>query len=219
MVRVRYNHIIAELRDDLLNMSHMVEESLSRVMTSLETWNATTASWIIKDDAQVDALRYTLEERVAGLLATQQPIVASDLRLVLVVGFIATEVERIGDYAKSIAKRVARSAGHGSSVLPDGLLEMGKLACQMLHISLEAFLKQDCELARELKTTDERVDAYQDQLRARLFEMVRTGAQPIEVVADLLDVVHVFERIADRATNIGERVIYLVTSEVEALNP
>jgi phosphate transport system protein len=219
MVRTRYDHIIEELRDDLLGMGHMVEEALSQVMASVRTGDAKTAGWIIQDDARIDELQHTIEDRVTIILATQQPVVASDLRLVLMVGFIASELERVGDYAAAIARRVRRAEGQENIALPSEFQEMGALARQMLHNSLEAFLHQDQDLAHELQAADERVDAYEEQLRTHFFDLTRANPQQIETISDLLDMVHVFERTADRATNIGERVIYLVTNRVEELNP
>ncbi len=219
MARTRYDHIVEELRDDLLRMGSLVEEALSRVINSLNTWNVTTAGWIIRDDARIDELQYTIEDRVTMILGTQQPVVASDLRLVLTVGFIASELERVGDYAAAIARRVRRAEGQANVSLPAEFQDMGTLACQMLHNSLEAFLHQDQDLAHELKAADERVDAYEEQLRTYFFDMMRANPPQIETISDLLDMVHVFERVADRATNIGERVIYLVTNRIEELNP
>lgn len=220
MVRARYNHVVSDLCDDVLRLGRLVEQALHRAMRSLQTWNATTAGWIIQDDAQIDAARYAIEDRVVGVLATQQPIVASDLRLVSIIASIATELERIGDYASLIARRIKRVHAQQARVSPPpGMYEMAALAQQMLHTSLEAFLHQDCELARSLQPADERVDMFEDNLRTELLDIARANPQQIDAVTDLLDVVHVLERVADRATNIGERVIYLITSELEELNP
>lgn len=220
MSRERYMNIINDLRADLLRLGSMVEQALDHVMHSLETWNVTTAAWVIQDDARIDAAQYAIEDRVLSLLATQQPIVATDLRLVSVVVAIATELERIGDYASGIAKRIRRASERPTLVLPpSGTYKMATLARQMLHTSLEAFLRQDLDLARSLKLNDDLVDELEDQLRAELLDIARADPQRIDAVADLLDVVHVLERVADRATNIAERVIYLITNSTEELNP
>ena len=189
-------------------------------MTSLETWDVTLAAQIIREDADIDAAQRVLEEKVIDLMATQQPIVASDLRLMSVVVAIASELERIGDYANSIARRIKRVTRRPAFVSPpSGIREMATLARQMLHTSLEAFLHQDTSLAYSLAQDDERVDELEEILRAELINIAQSDPQRIEAALDLMEVIQVLERVADRATNIGERVIYLVTCLSEELNP
>jgi phosphate transport system protein len=89
----------------------------------------------------------------------------------------------------------------------------------MLNLSLEAFLRQDTDMAHSLSQYDDRVDALEDRLQSELIELAQHEPQRLESVLDMLDMVHALERVADRATNIGERVIYLATSEIEELNP
>ncbi|WP_298403666.1 phosphate signaling complex protein PhoU [uncultured Chloroflexus sp.] len=219
MVRERYIRQISALREDLLRMFSMVEQQLLRAIHCLETWDTVAAAQIIHDDQQIDEAWRTLEESVIHVLATQQPVVASDLRLTSVVTAIAGELERIGDYANSIAKRVRRASRRVAFVAPPPQIhEMAQLALQMVNTSLEAFLRQDAELARSLTTHDERVDELEDALRALIIADARQDPDRFEAAIDLLDMVHALERTADRATNIGERVIYLVTSSQTTLN-
>ncbi len=219
MVRERYIRQIGALREDLLRMFSMVEQQLLRAIRCLETWDTIAAAQIMNDDRQIDEAWHALEESVIHLLATQQPVVASDLRLTSVVSAIASELERIGDYANSIAKRVRRAARRTAFVAPPPQMqEMAQLALQMLNTSLEAFLRQDVDLARSLTTHDERVDELEDTLRALIIADARKDPERFEAAIDLLDMVHALERTADRATNIGERVIYLATSSQTTLN-
>lgn len=219
LVRERYAHQIGGLRDDLLRMGSMVEQALLRAIGALETWDTASAAQVINDDAAIDRVWRNLEERTIHLLATQQPVVASDLRLCTVVTAIAGELERIGDYANSIAKRV-RSATRRPALLPPPpqIHEMARLALQMVSTSLEAFLRQDAELAHSLTAGDERVDELEDWLRAEIIAAAKAQPDLIEAAVDMLDVVHALERAADRATNIGERVIYLSTNSLETIN-
>jgi phosphate transport system protein len=219
MIRERYARQIAGLRDDLLRMGSMVEQALIRAIQTLETWDTVAAAQISSDDAKIDQAWRELQERSIHLLATQQPIVASDLRLCTVVTAIASELERIGDYANSIAKRVRQATRRPALMTPPPQIhEMAKLSLQMLNTSLEAFLRQDSELAHSLTAADERVDELEDSLRAQLIAAVRSDPSLLEAAIDMLDVVHALERTADRATNIGERVLYLTTSTIETLN-
>lgn len=219
MLRERYAHQIGGLRDDLLRMGSMVEQALVRAIGALETWDMDSAAQVISDDAKIDQVWRNLEERTIYLLATQQPVVASDLRLCTVVTAIAGELERIGDYANSIAKRVRQTTRRPSLLPPPPQIhEMARITLQMVNTSLEAFLRQDAELAHTLTATDERVDELEDTLRAEIIAAAKADPASFESAIDMLDIVHALERAADRATNIGERVIYLTTSSIESLN-
>jgi phosphate transport system protein len=219
MIRDRYARQLNSLRDDVLRLGSMVEQALIRSTKILETWDTLAASQIISGDRKIDEAWRDLEEQTVNLLATQQPIVASDLRLISMVSSIAGELERIGDYANSIARRVRRATRRPALVTaPQQIGEMGRLAVQMLNISLDAFLRQDVELAQSLAQIDERVDELEDLLREELIAVAKSDPDRVEAAIDMLDIVHALERSADRATNIGERVIYMVTNTVESLN-
>lgn len=219
MARERYGQQIGGLRDDLLRMGSMVEQALLRASKALETWDTTLAAQVIKEDAIIDGVWRNLEERTIHLLATQQPIVASDLRLCTAVTAIAGELERIGDYANTIAKRV-RTATRRPLLLPPPpqIHEMAHLAIQMVNTSLESFLRQDIDLAHSLTPLDERVDELEDRLRAEIITAAQATPALFEAAIDMIDLVHALERTADRATNIAERVIYMTTSTVETIN-
>jgi len=185
MVRERYTRQIGSLREDLLRLGSMVEEALLRAITSLDTWDSTAASQVISDDAQIDAAWRALEERTIHLLATQQPVVASDLRLITVVTAIAGELERIGDYANIIARRVRRASRRSSFVTPPPAInEMATLTRQMVNTSLEAFLRQDSALAHSLTQSDERVDELEDLLRAEIIALAKADPEKIEAAID-----------------------------------
>ncbi|HMQ30348.1 MAG TPA: phosphate signaling complex protein PhoU [Chloroflexaceae bacterium] len=218
-VRERYAQQIGGLRDELLRMGSMVEQALLRAITALETWDSNLAAQVTHDDALIDEVWRGLEERTINLLATQQPVVASDLRLCTVVTAIAGELERIGDYANSIAKRVRQATRRPALLTPPPQVhEMGRLAVQMVNTSLQAFLHQDAELAHSLKAADERVDELEDRLRAEIIAAAQADPALFEAAVDMLDLTHALERAADRATNIAERVIYLTTSTLETIN-
>lgn len=219
VLRERYAHQIGGLRDDLLRMGSMVEQALMRAISALETWDSASAAQVINDDARIDEVWRDLEERTIHLLATQQPVVAGDLRLCTVVTAIAGELERIGDYANTIARRV-RQATRRPALLPPPpqIHEMARLALQMVNTSLQAFLLQDTELAHSLTSKDEQVDELEDRLRGEIIAAAQADPALFEAAIDMLDVVHALERSADRATNIAERVIYLTTSSIETIN-
>jgi phosphate transport system protein len=219
MTRERFARQLEDLREDLLRLGSRVEHALQRALRSLETWNTSLAAQVIQDDKEIDIAKQAVEERVIMLIATQQPV-ASDLRLLGSVFAIATELERIGDYASSIARRLQRVSSRPVLVTPPaGLGEMAALAQKMLNMSLEGFLRQDVDMVHRMAEFDDRVDQFEDKLREELIELAHKEPKRIEAILDILDMVHALERAADRATNIGERVIYLETNAIEELNP
>jgi phosphate transport system protein len=198
-------------------MGNHVEQAFQHAAHSLHQHNTITALWVIEHDTQIDELRHNIESTVLSLFATQQPIYARDLRLLLTVLNIATELERIGDYASSIARRVQRMS---SRIEPPTEMErMTDLCQQMIHTSIAAFEARDTELARSLTIAENEMDELEVQTRAHLIALMASDAAPFETVVEMRDMVHALERAADRATNIGERVIYLVTCDIEELNP
>jgi phosphate transport system protein len=219
MSRERFARQLEDLREDLLRLGNRVEHALQRSVRSIETWNTTLAAQVIQDDKEIDIAKQTVEERVIMLIATQQPV-ASDLRLLGSVFAIATELERIGDYASSIARRLQRVSSRPMLVTPPaGLSEMAAISQKMLNMSLEGFLRQDVAMVHRMAEFDDRVDQFEDRLREEMLELAQKEPKRIESILDILDMVHALERAADRATNIGERVIYLETNAIEELNP
>ncbi len=210
---------IDNLREDLLRMGSMVEHAMSNSIRSLEQWDTPIAAQIVTDDLHIDEAHRAAEQKVMRLLNADHYDSANSGLLVTAFA-IAGELERIGDYACHIARRVQHITQQPAMAVPPvGLREMAALTQSMLNISLEAFLRQNVELAYSLQPYEERVDKLEKRLRAELIALAREEPQRIKAVVDMLEIVHALERVADRATNIGERVIYLATSSTEELNP
>lgn len=219
MARIQYVRELENLREDLLRLGSMVEHAMINAVRSLEQWDTIAAAQVIYADKQIDVAHQATEEQVIKLMSVPSTT-EHDPRLLAAAFAIAGELERIGDYACSIARRVERITRQPAIVAPPvGLGEMAALAKRMLNTSLEAFLRQDVELAYSLKADEERVDYLEKRMRAELLDLARAEPQRVEAVVGMLDVIHALERVADRATNIGERVIYLTTSVSEQLNP
>jgi phosphate transport system protein len=219
MPRTQYVHQLENLRDDLLRLGSMVEHAILNAVKSLEHWDIIAAEQVIQDDIEIDKAQRAVEEQVIRLIAAQKSG-QDDPRLLVAAFAIAGELERIGDYACSIARRVGRMTRQTTLVPPPlALREMTMLAQKMLNISLESFLRQDADMAYGLKQLEERVDTLEDRLRLELIDMAHADSQRIDAVVDMLDIVHAIERVSDRATNIGERVIYSATNTTEELNP
>ncbi len=214
-----YIRQLETLREDLLRLGSMVEHAMINAVHSLEQWDEVAAAQVIANDTQIDSIHRYTEEQVNRLIASKGST-DNDTRLLITTFAIAGELERIGDYACSIARRVSRITRQPAMVSPPaGLSEMALLTQKMLNTSLEAFLRQDTAMAYSLREDEEQVDRLEDRLRTDLFELARSEPRRIDAAVGMIDIVHALERVADRATNIGERVIYFVAQTTEQLNP
>ena len=218
-MRARYLKQLQLIHDDLLQMGSRVEYVLAAAMDALMNWDISRAQQVIAADPEIDVARTTIEEAVLQVLATQQPVLATDLRTLTATIAIAGELERAGDYAKGIAKRVGRCLETPAIIDPPTKLhQMSLLAQAMLQASLDAFVRRDVDLARSLAGEDERVDALEDQVIDELMSVARQDSSKLDCAIQLLDITHTLERVADRTTNIAERVIFIATSQTEQLN-
>lgn len=219
MFRSHYERHITHVREAVMRMGHLVDLAIARASKSLASGDTLMAKWVIDDDVQIDEAEKDLEERVMTLLATQQPIVARDLRLMNVTLAIGWELERIGDYASGVARCTGRLSDQSyQHLLSDLLSTMSQQSQQMVQTSLQSFIQLDTGLARSLGEADDQIDEWRRQGTTELMSVAQTSPEHIVVVIELLEVLHFFERMADRATNIGERVIYLVTNTTETIN-
>jgi phosphate transport system protein len=172
---------------------------------------------IIEGDLEIDQKRYEIEEMASNLVATQQPM-AKDLRFLIAVLNIITELERMGDYAEGIAK-INLMLGDEPPLKP--LIDIPRMvdkAIDMLKRSLDAFVDRDFKAAREIALEDDEVDQLYDQVYHELLLFMIQDPKTISRATYLLWVTHNLERIADRVTNICERVDYLVTGEIGGTN-
>lgn len=218
MLRETFDEQIGELQEDLLAMGDLVDRAIERSIQSLANRDLELAQQIIDEDALINQALRDLEERCLVLIATQQPL-ASDLRVIIAVSNIAIELERMGDYAKGVAK-ITLMIGDQPPLKP--LIDIPRMAekgRQLLHQQLDAFIRRDPDSARHLGAEDDEVDALYDQVYRELMFFMMQDPKTITRATHLLWVAHNLERIADRTTNIGERVVFLVTGQVEELNP
>jgi phosphate transport system protein len=216
--REHFDHQLGALHTELRALGQMVVAAITQAVDALSRGDSDAARQVIAADPEIDRAQYTLEERVLVVMATQQPM-ASDLRRLVAAIAIASELERIGDYAKGIAKMVARGVDQSLIQSLDAIHHMAELAIEMLGNALDAFVRQDAVAARRLGEADDRVDKLSKSVRAELLDRMRHEHDSVERAVDLLFVVHNLERIADRTTNIAERIIFMVSGEVIELNP
>ncbi len=217
-MRERYIKQLRVIQDDLLRMGSRVEVALATAVRALDRWDIDLAQEVIANEPEINMARTSIEEKVREIIAMQQPV-ATDLRVLLAAVAIAGELERVGDYAKGIAKRVSECLRTPQLVeVPMELRRMGTLVQTSLSTSLDSFVNMDVTLARTLGVQDEEIDALEDQVIALLLDHARGDQRSLDCVIKLLDVAHVLERAADRATNIAERVIFVATANVEEIN-
>ena len=209
MLRSDYDRDLYSLQDDLVAMGQRVDAATRSALTALEQQDLGLARRVIDDDDDIDELQDALESKCIGLLATQQPA-ATDLRMVMSAVHIAVELERMGDYAEGIAKICLRI---GDQPLLKPLIDiprMADLALKMLGDSLQAYATRDEWLARKVCRDDDAIDDLYNQIYRELLTYMLSDPRTIERATYLLWVAHNLERIADRATNISERVLWLI---------
>ena len=215
--RESFERDLRRLQDEMLLLASMVDRAIGDAVDALRRLDMDGAQHVIDADGPINAKRYLIEESAVTTIATQQPM-ARDLRTILAVLHITIELERIGDYAAGIAKIVLL---HGDQDLLKPLIDIPRMADldrSMLRRSIDAFVNRDVELARRVGAEDDIVDAIQDQVYRELLTYVMQEPWTINRATWLTWVVHNLERIADRVTNICERVVFLVTGQMQEIN-
>jgi len=212
MTRKSFDMELQRLQDEMLLLASRVENAVAEAVEVLKRQDLEAAKKIIAQDHEINKKRYEIEQDCLIAIATQQPL-ASDLRILAAILDIADELERIGDYAKGIAKITLMI---GTTPLLKPLIDVPKMAqktTEMLHRSLDAFVERDVHLAREIPLGDDEVDHLYNLVYSELMTFVAADIKNIDQANYLLWVAHNLERAADRVTNICERVIFTVTGE------
>jgi len=206
------------IQDDVLRMAHLLDEAVSRSLEALASHNTQLANEIVAGDAQINALRFRIEEACLALIATQQPA-AGDLRAVIAAMNIVGDMERMADHAAGIARLVL---GMGTEPLLKPLIDIPRMVevCRtMVRESLEAFVARDPERARQVAAQDNTIDGLYKQIFRELLSFMVEDPSTTSRALYLLFAAHNYERIGDRATNIAERVIFMASGEMHELNP
>ena len=212
MPREEFDRGLQLLEDDLLNLSSMVEKSILRSIDALKNRDLKLAEEIIFQDNYIDEKTNQVEEKCIHLIATQQPI-ATDLRRIVVFLLISNELERIGDYAEGIAK-ISIAMGNEPPLKP--LIDipiMAEKTSSMLKNSIDSLVNRDIVTATSIIRADDEIDDLYKKVYNDLLKYMLEDSKTIQRATYLLWVAHDLERTADRATNIAERVIYLVTGK------
>ena len=217
MTREAYHKALKELENELLTLGEMVAKAVKDSIEALKKRDFEMSKEIVKNDLLINKKRFEIEEKCLQLIATQQPM-AIDLRTIAAILSIITDLERIGDHAEGNAKI---NLMIGSEPLVKPLIDvprMNEKGLSMLERALKAFITRDAKTARAICDEDDEVDALYDQIYRELLLLMIENPKKIEGATYLIWLAHNLERIADRVTNIAERVVFMVTGKMEEMN-
>lgn len=218
MLRVDLDRQLNQLQQEVVSLAGIVDKAALRAVSALKDRDLEESQRVIREDDYIDQKRYEIEERCIDLIATQQPM-ARDLRHIVSLLHITVELERIGDYAEGISK-ISLLMGADQTLNPRiDIPQMADKATQMLRKSIDSLITRDVIMANQVLLDDDAVDALYDQVYRELLLFMVENPKTIKRETYLLWVSHDLERIADRATNIAERVIYLITGKIVSAEP
>ncbi len=214
MPRETLDRKIRHLYDEILVLDSMVENATLQAVEALKKRDVQASQRIYHEDQNINNKRFELENELIATIATQQPIMAHDLRLLASIYEVIGELERMGDYAKGIAK-IGLLLGNQPPVKPlIDIPRMAELATDMLHRAVSAFINGDVEQARAIPSEDDEIDDLYNQVYRELVTIMFSDPTTIDRANHLLWVAHNLERMADRVTNICERTVYVTTGQL-----
>jgi phosphate transport system protein len=206
-----------QLQDDVLALGSMAEKAILDSVEALRDGDAEWSRRLIRDDEKVNARRFEIEDRCIFVIASQQPM-ATDLRALASILYIITDIERMADHAEGIARI---NIMMGDEPLPRRISyvpAMADRAVAMLRDSLKAFIDHDVDAARQICNADDEVDRLQDSVYEECIQAMIADPSTVQRNTYLIWAAHNLERIADRCTNICERVVYTATGHMDELN-
>jgi phosphate transport system protein len=207
---------LGSLQDNLVRLSGMVCQAIQDSIQALKSRDLELARRIISRDREINEVRFEVDEACLVMLATQQPA-AIDLRRIIAAMNVVLDLERMGDHAANVARIVIRMGSEAPLKPLIDIPHMADLCCDLLRRSLQAYTDRDAEAAKAIIEEDEIVDQLYDQVFRELLTYMLEDDHTIKRAMHLLFVAHNLERIADRVTNICERVVYLRTGEMKEL--
>lgn len=213
MTRERLDKQIQQLRNDVLFLGSMVEQATLQAVDALKKRDVTAARQIYAGDKKINQKRFEIESAALITIATQQPM-AHDLRILAAVLEVITELERMGDYAKGIARICINIADEPLLKPLVDIPKMAEGAVHMLHRALDAFIREDAESARLIPPEDDAIDNLFNKVQRDLLEFMIKDPSTVDRANHLLWAAHNLERMADRVTNICERTVFVATGEM-----
>lgn len=215
--RETFDRDLEQLQQDLLRMGDLVDTAIRQAIEALQARSAEQAEAVVVSDNAIDALHLELEDRCLRLMATQQPM-AKDLRMIAAIWTMTIDLERMGDHAEDIARITRRIAEQPLLKPLIDIPGMADLVREMLRDGLDAFVRRDTGLAEQMALKDDAVDHLYAQVFRELLTYMIEDPRNIQRATHLLMVAQALERMGDHATNIAERVIYMVTGTLRELN-
>ena len=201
------------LKEKILRLGTLVEEAISKSITALINRDTHLAQRVMASDEEIDRMEVEVEEECLKMLALYQPV-AADLRFVVAALKINNDLERMGDLAKNIAKRVSPLSTGEPCELPPEIRTMAMQAQEMVKQCLDAVVNSDPSLARQVREEDDAVDKARQEIRRTILQGIRAHPEKLENLLRINSVSKHIERIADMATNIAEDVIYMVEGDI-----
>lgn len=217
LLRAHFDRELVELSETVLALGSQTRQAVANGLRCFIENNVDLAAEVIAGDLAINDLRYQIERQCYEILAREQPV-AGDMRVIVSALTIANELERIADHGKKIARICQRTHGEPRPIPLNDIQHMGELVLEMLDHALRVLATRDKASARLLSGEDDRIDALYKQIFNITLTYMLESVRAINAGAYLLQVAHELERIADRATNIAERVIYTATGELIDLN-
>jgi phosphate transport system protein len=216
--RATFDRHLQQLLDQVMVLGSTVDRAVHDSLDALSDRDQAAAKRIYSADSQINETRYAIESECVTLIATQQPM-ARDVRLLAAIIEIITELERIGDYAKGICKiNLLLSEEPIDPALLGELQQMARLGLEMLQRSLDAFMTGDVKVAREIPNEDDRVDQIYNSIYRKLVDQMIADITTVDRANHMMWAAHNLERMADRVTNICERIVYVATGEMKELD-
>jgi len=212
MERHHFESEMQSLKSQLLTMGGLVENRIHRAVDSLIHRKEVEAQKVIESDVEINDLQIEVDERCLKLLATQTPV-AGDLRFIAAAMKINSDLERMGDQAVNIAENTMKCLDKPPLKPFIDLPRMAALAQEMTRDALDAFVRRDADLARDVLRRDDEVDDLKDQVFRELLTYMMADPGTIERALSLILISRNLERVADHATNIAEDVIFLVEAK------
>lgn len=217
MTRETFDRQIHQIQDEILLLGSMVEQAMLAAIDTLRRRDVTEARKIYHADVSINEKRFAIENAILIAIATQQPI-AHDLRVLAAMLEVITELERMGDYAKGIAKVVISLADAEVEIPTTEIVQMGEKSVSMLHRALNAFITENVNVASLITKEDSAVDALYNEVYHKVMQYMIAHPESIDTVNSVMWVAHNIERMADRVTNICERTVFINTGELLELD-
>lgn len=210
-----YNQEVDDLKANISKMAALVDDQIERAVKSLKDDNPDITKGLKAKELEVDAYDNLIQTQCENILAMFQPV-ASDLRYIMAIIMINSNLERCGDIAVNIANRVRKIKGESSLLVESNLIEMSGIARQMVKNSIDSFINSDIDLANNVLTEDDIVDKLNKEAFKFAVARMQVDVSLIEPCAHLIVLSRQVERLADHATNIAENLIFYVEAKIIA---